>query len=156
MNNHLLKTEIRVAINIALLTLVFAIFTLIITLNANILKENVLLALQLVLAIPLLMSSALSNLKLVTLQHAKKIDMLAHISFLVGYSFLINTIGILLALFVSLPISILFFAANIVMALIYSFILTSYDKKEIKIRLLEDAYFFISVVILGILPALGN
>ena len=123
--------------------------------NADILKSNLLLSLQLVLAIPILMSSALSNLKLVTLPHAKNINALAHISFLTGYSFLVNTIGLLLAFFLSPFTSILFFAANIIMALIYSFILTSYDKKDIKIRLMEDVYFFISIIFLGLLPAIG-
>ncbi|MEK6898677.1 MAG: hypothetical protein AABW79_01105 [Nanoarchaeota archaeon] len=149
------KSESHVEVNLALLALVFTIFTLLITIKPSVLQQDNFLVIQLVLTIPLFMTSTLARLQLITLGQAKRLKDLAHVSFLVAYSFLINVIGILLNIFTSYQISLLFFAVNIFMALIYSLVLANHSKEHFWKKLGEDAYFFVSLLVLGIFHIMG-
>jgi hypothetical protein len=77
------------------------------------------------------------------------------ITYLLAYAFLINVVGIFLISFISFFVGIIFFSANIVLAITYSIMEISYDTTRLKERLIKDLTFVIILVLLGILPALG-
>jgi hypothetical protein len=78
--------------------------------------------------------------------------MLGYITFLLAYTFLINSIGILLMTLLSFWIVAIFYSINILSALAYSAIEISYDRSKIKERVVKDLFFIALIVLLGILP----
>ena len=152
---RVIKAVERSKVNLSLLGICFSLFTFIIAINSSILQDNFLLALELTISIPLFLSSVFANSKLA---YAKKPEMWRKFGFatyLVGYGFLINVIGMLLSSFVSVKISIIFFALNIITALTYSFLEVIEDRKKLKSRICKDLFFILLLVICGILPSLG-
>ncbi len=146
----------RISINLNLIGISFAIFTFIIAVNPQLLLKNIFIPSQLVLAIPLLMSSLFARSR--QMYDTKTNSMygkFGRITFIIGYSFIINVIGILVSSVVSMNIGIMFFAANILLTLIYSGIQISRDEEKLRIRLYRDAPFFAIMILLGVLPSLG-
>jgi hypothetical protein len=131
------------------------LFTFIIVFNESLLKENELLTLQLVCAIPLFMTSLLAKVKASHILGKNRWASLGFHTYLFAYAFLINVVGIFLISFVSNMAGFVFFAINIISALIYSSIELSYDTSKIKERIRKDLEFILIIVLLGILPALG-
>ena len=82
-------------INHWLLGACFTFFTFIIAINPDLFKENIFLAVQLTLAIPLFITSILARGKTAYTKHFKKWNRYAFISFIFAYIFLINVIGII-------------------------------------------------------------
>lgn len=148
------KATAKMSVNIALIGISFTIFTLILTLKPELLR-NEFLSLQLVSAIPFLISSTLARMSLVNAAEQKRWETYGFIGFVLAYSFLVNVIGILLASFVSIGITLVFFVINIIAALIYSSIEVSYDRNKLKERILKDLIFILIVIFLGILPSLN-
>lgn len=150
-----INSNMHVEINNNLMIIAFTIFTFLIAINKEILKNDTLLALQLVSAIPLLMTASLIRIKITNSRKYKALEELGRIFFIVAYAFVINTVGILLSTFVSNPISMIFFGINIFAALLYSIIIISQEKGQFKKRLYKDTFFIITIVCLGLLPSLG-
>ncbi|MEK6895666.1 MAG: hypothetical protein AABX48_04045 [Nanoarchaeota archaeon] len=151
-----IKAQIHANTNITLIFITCTIFAFVISVNSAILKDDYVLAAQLTLAIPFLMTSLLAHSKLAeSKSNIKRLDSFGYICYTIGYTFFVNTIGILLATFVSLQISMFFFSANIIMALLYSTILTSHNISQIKSRLVKDVFFILLIVLGGILHSLG-
>jgi hypothetical protein len=149
------KSGRRIAVNLSLLGICFSLFTFIIAINHTILKENFILALELTIAIPLLLSSLFSQTKLVHMKKPVMWEKFSYISFTLGYSFLISAIGILLSSLVDTKIGLTFLGANILMTLFYSSLKIIEDKSKLKSRLFKDLFFIIMLLIFGILPSLG-
>ncbi|MDO8468048.1 MAG: hypothetical protein Q7S56_03840 [Nanoarchaeota archaeon] len=150
------KAQIHTNISITLIFITCTIFAFVITVNNDILKDDYVLALQLTLALPFLMSSSLAKSKIAeAANYIKSLDNFGYLCYIIGYTFFVNTIGLLLATFVSVKVSMIFFGANIVMALLYSVVITTYNKKQVFSRLLKDGLFILLIVLGGILPALG-
>jgi hypothetical protein len=137
-----------------LLAICFTVFTLVVTIQPGLLR-NTFLSLQLILSIPLLISSIHARIKMSYNRDAKKWDQFGFITFIIAYSFLINSVGILLGYFVGASIIITFFIVNIILAVIYSAIKVSYDSREYHKRIIEDGMFVLLLLLLGMLPALG-
>jgi len=148
------KSKARLSVNLSLLLVAFTIFTFIATINPDMLAKEIFLTLQLVCAIPLLLASTLARSKLVYSGERKRFSVFAFVTFLVAYTFLINSIGILLFSLVSSFVAWIFFGINIITAVSYSAIEVSYNKSNLKERIIKDVAFIILIVILGILPVL--
>ena len=149
------KTASRIDINIAILSIGFLLFTLIIAVNPELLTNNILLTLELTLTIPLLLTSCFARTKLFKTTREKLWNNFGFISFILGYGMLINVIGMFLNSFVNLKVCLIFFAANIIMALLYSTIEVLENKRKLASRFYKDAFFIILLILGGILPSLG-
>lgn len=152
---HKSKEDTRLAVNRSLLAVCFALFTFIIALNPDLLKQNAILTLQLVCSIPLLMTSILARAKSVYTPQRKRWKNFGFVSYLLGYSFLINVVGIFLISYVTLSAGIIFFGMNVILALAYSVMEVSYDSSRFLERLIKDLTFSLIIIFLGLLPALG-
>ena len=149
------KITSRIDINRTLLEICFIIFALIVGLNPTLLRENKFISIQLTFAIPLLLSSIFYRSRLLYGKKIAEIEKFGFVSFIIGYSFLINVLGILLSLLVSVIIGISFLIFNIVLAVIYSLVEIQINKKKIKERFFKDLLFALLIVIFGILPSIG-
>jgi len=149
------KAKLRLDINRTLLAICFTLFTFIAAINPSLLKDNILVAIQLTLAVPLLTSSLFARSKLAYAKIKHIWDNYGFITFLIAYGFLINTIGTLLSAITTLKIGMIFFGANIFLALMYSSLEISENKAKLKSRFIKDLAFILIIVFLGILPSLG-
>ena len=149
------KARARIDINIALLSIGFLLFTLIVTIKPSILSNNIILAAELTLAIPLLITSSLARTKLIDPLKRKIWDNFGFITFILAYGMLINVIGIFLSFIVNIEISMIFFGVNILMALLYSTVEIIENKTRISSRFYKDAFFILILIFGGILPSLG-
>jgi len=150
-----LKAESRTVINLRLLGISFTLFTFIAAISPFLLKENILLSLQLTVAIPLLITSIFARKKLA---YTKKIEIWNKYGFItstIALAFLLNVVGIFLSVLVGKNISLIFYAANILIAILYSLFEIHENKSLIKSRICKDLLFILILVVLGILPALG-
>src|SRR3990172_11101333 len=111
------KCEAKLNANLWLLGVCFTLFTLIITINPAMLRDNPFLSLQLTLAIPFLMSSIFVRTKLMYSENPRFWDNYGFINFIIAYSFLVNVIGLLLSTMVSVNTGMAFFFFNIIIAL---------------------------------------
>ncbi len=145
----------RIDINLALLGIAFVLFTLVVTNSPELLKQNIFLATELTLVIPLLITSCSAKLKIITRSFNKAWRKLGFYTYLVGYAMLLNVIGIFLQIFVSINISLLFFGVNIFMALLYSVFEIVEKSDTFSSKWLKDLLFILLLVLGGILPALG-
>jgi len=146
------QTKIKVDINESLLAINFTIFALIVSLNPSLLKQPS-LVIQLTAAIPLLLSSTFARSKLI---YAKKPDVwenYGYLTFLFGYTFLINVFGVLLSKIFDVKYGLFFLLFNIIIAVIYSACEVIEDKTKLRIRIMKDALFTAIVFFGGILPS---
>ena len=144
------KAKSRIAMNSRLIAVITAVFFLTINLKIEILIQNGLLALQLVLAIPFLFTSTLAYSKLGYRKETKRWNNLGWVTFIIGYAFMLNIIGVLVGKYVDVLFGILFFLINWILTIIYSFVDISYDKSVIKERLTKDLFFILIQVFFGL------
>jgi len=147
------KNSSKLKISTELIAVSFLIFIFILTVKPEILSTEKIVAAQMVLSIPFLLTSALIRSKM-TPRKMIRWEVLGYISFILGYAFLVNTVGILISLY-ALFIGILFFVVNWILVLTYSSVDISYHKSRIKSRFLKDGFFILVQIFLGLLPALG-
>ncbi|MEM3408156.1 MAG: hypothetical protein QXT40_01410 [Candidatus Micrarchaeia archaeon] len=151
----ILKSQSRLNINLTLIQVSFTILVLIITLKPSILEKTAIL-LQLTLSIPLILTSTFGNSK-VTYATRKDIwEGYSFITFLIGYSFLVNVAGLLITQFIGLSLGLIFFIFNILVSITYS-IVNILENSELVLvkRIKKDLLFCLLLVFGGILPALG-
>nr|MBA4405582.1 hypothetical protein [Nanoarchaeum sp.] len=150
-----LKSKLRLDINRSLLAVCFTVFALIISINPSLFKQSFLVPIQLTLAIPLLLSSMFARSKLAYTTRPKLWDKYGFFTFLVGYSFLINVLGILLSISIGLKFGLTFLIFNMTMSLIYSTFEIIEHKSKLVSRIKKDLLFIILLLLGGILPSLG-
>src|SRR3989344_5071393 len=114
------KSDGKIEISCTLLAICFTIFALIISINPKLFLQNSILTLQLTLAIPLFISSLFARDKLAYTENSERLDNYGFFIFIIAYSFLINTVGLLLSSVLSVTVSTVFFSVNILLALLYS------------------------------------
>lgn len=148
------KSDIHLNINLWLLSVSFTIFALIVSLNTELL-QNSLFSFQLVAAIPLFFTSILARSKMSLSGKPQMWDDYGYITFLLGYTFLVNVVGTLFSYQVALSGGIIFFAINFLLAIIYSFIEVIEDYSKLRNRILKDSFFILIVLIGGVFPSLG-
>ena len=149
------KEDNRIKINLTLLGICFTLFTFLIAFNPNLLKNNLFITLQLVCAIPLLMTSLLAKVKASYKLGKNRWATLGFETYLIAYAFLINVVGIFLLSSISLLAGFVFFIINILSALTYSVMELYYNPQKFYERVTKDLTFIAILIFLGILPALG-
>lgn len=152
-NYYLAKSQSRIQLNIFLLTAAFTVFFFIISLKEELLFYKIFL-IQLISSIPFLLTSTLSYAKVSYREKIKRWDRLGWISFIIGYAFLLNSIGILVGNIISLSISLIFFGISWALTIIYSLIDISYEKTVWKERVIKDSVFILLQIIFGVLVVL--
>jgi hypothetical protein len=148
------KASARIALNRTLIGIVIGVFFLTINLRKELFFQKV-LVLQLVISIPFLLTSILAYSKVAYRTNTEKWNNLAWFTFIVGYAFIINIIGILLGGFAGKAIAVIFFASSWTLSIIYSLVDISCDKKAVKERVAKDALFILITTVLGAFVALG-
>ena len=148
------KADMRININIALLSIGFVIFTFIAAIKPDLLRNNIILAAELSVSIPFILSSSLARIKCLRKESCAKWDKFASLTFVVGYGFLISSIGIMLSVLVLPMISIIFFLINIILVAVYSFLEISYDDNKAR-EVGREVLFVAIIILMGVLPALG-
>ncbi|HLP79741.1 MAG TPA: hypothetical protein VK158_03850 [Acidobacteriota bacterium] len=149
------KSQNRVALNLTLLQIVVGVFTFIVAVSPHILEQNLLIAVQLVMCIPLLMSSTFSRQKHAYAKSSHLWSGFGYVTFLLAYSALINVVGILLSLYATIAIALSFFAVCIVLAIAYSVMEVLEIEEKLFFRIAKDALFIILLVVFGVLPVIG-
>jgi len=147
------KASNRVALNRSLLAIVIGVFFLTINLREKLLFQKI-LTLQLILSIPLFLTSILAYAKISYKSQIGRWNKFGWITFMLGYAFLMNVIGIIVNNLLGISIALLFFFFTWILLLIYSFIDISYDNSVIKERLIKDLSFITIQFIFGILVIL--
>jgi hypothetical protein len=148
------KSSSKLAVNVRLIGVAFMIFVFIITMRPQIFDKQI-IAFQLILSIPFLLTSALSFSKLSYTQQAKQWDFLSWVTFLIGYTFLLNVVGIIVAVFLSRVMAMVFFVVNWILSLTYSYVDVYPNKKLYRKDVFKNAFFILLQIVLGVLPALG-
>ena len=133
-----LKSKLRLDINRTLLTISFTIFALIISLNLELFKESPWVPIQLTLSIPLLLSSIFSRSKLAHAKKPKLWEEYGFFTFMFGYAFLINVVGILLSIAINPIFGLIFLFFNLFMAILYSVFEVIENKSKIFSRIKKD------------------
>jgi hypothetical protein len=149
------KSKLKLEVNLWLMGTAFTLFTFIITINPDLIRNNDFLSLQLTLAIPLLFSSIFARGRLTCGKEVVLWNNYGFITFIIAYGFLVNAIGILLSTLVSINIGLIFWLVNILSAFLYSLLEIKEDKAKISTRLWRDGIFILIVVLGGLLPILG-
>ena len=146
------KAKVKLEVNLYLLTIAFTLFTFIIAINPALVKNNIYLSLQLTLAIPLLISSIFVRTQLSYSEKSAFWETYGFITFILAYAFLINVVGILLSTLVSVGTGIIFWSANVLLALLYSLLEVREDRTKIGPRLWKDVLFIAILLCVGLLP----
>ena len=149
------KAKLRLDINRSFLAISFTIFALIISLKPSLFRESFFVPTQLTIAIPLLLSSIFARSKLAHTTRPKMWEEYGFITFLIGYSFLINVLGILLAVSIGLRYCLIFLIFNIIISLTYSTFEIIENHSKLVSRIIKDSFFIILIILGGILPSLG-
>jgi hypothetical protein len=149
------KSSSKLAITVRLIGVAFTIFVFIMTIRPQIFFEKEIVALELILAIPFLITSALSFSKLSYAPNSKEWDFLSWITFMIGYTFLLNVVGIIVAVYLNVIIAIVFFITNWMLSILYSYMNIYPDKKPLRKDVFKNMFFIMLQIILGLLPALG-
>lgn len=145
----------KMEMNLGLLAIVFTLFTFVIAVNPALFRENRFLSIQLVLAIPLFCSSIFARGKLAHSEHATAWDTYGFLTFIFAYGFLVNSVGILLSTLADPQAGLVFWAANILSAIVYSLIEIRSRDDVVGSKVLKDSIFVLILVIFGIVPILG-
>ena len=145
----------KIDMELFLFSTVITVFVLMVTLKSSILINNFFLTSQLVVAIPLFLNSVVSNITAQKGKDEKSWQKHASFMFLLGYAFLNNTIGILIAMYVNKYLAIIFFLINWLIMLSYSYLKVKLKHSLLKERIRKDAMFIIIQIVLGLLPVLS-
>lgn len=149
------KAGIRISVNTTLISASFVIFVLLFTLNPQILKDNKFIAIQIVMAIPLLISATLARSRSIYAKHHVGLYKTFHsICFETAYAMIINSVGLLLSMYTDMAIVITYFMLNITLALVFSALEIAEKKNKTKERLWKDGLFILIIIFLGLLPLL--
>jgi len=147
----------KLNVNLYLLAILFTVFTFLIATNAQLLRDNNLLAFQLTAAIPLILSSIFARQRLACAsKREKEWHTYGFITFILAYGFLINSIGMMMAYMISVKVSMLFFLINIINPLTYSYMEIRDKEESFKSRFYKDAFFIGIIIFLGVLPSLNG
>lgn len=149
------ESESKNLVNVTLLGICFTIFTFILSIRPELLTKNYIIAVQLICSIPFLMSAILARSKSSYTIGVHKMQTFGYFTYVLGYTFLLNVIGLLTIYFISIQIGLIFFAVNILAALSYSVVSIVDGKSTWKRRLIKDLAFITIILILGVLPAFG-
>ena len=146
------RSSMEVTIGSRLLGVAITIFILIVTIKFELLAYTIMTA-QLIMSLPFLMAAMISNSKIVNQKTLSSYRVLNRITSAIASAFLFNTLGLMVAKYVSFAIGILFFLVFILLLIILIFI--DLDKTTIENKIMSEVLMIILMIALGLLPALG-
>ncbi len=152
------KGETRLTLNARMMGINFTIFILLISINSSILRVDQFLTMQLILSMPFLYTSSLARSRMSYTSHPvqeQRWDILGWLTFLIGYTFTLDCIGLLTAHYVAPYLAIVFFVANWILSISYALIEIWNDPKYWTERVVKESAFIVLQVFFGLLPALG-
>jgi len=149
------KAGLYITTNMTLVFISVTLFTLIVAINSNLLKEDIFLAAQIVLQIPFIIYSS-NALSRVSMHPDRVLDKFGIYTHAIGYCMFINSIGIIINLLVSTQLSIIFFSANIAFILVYGALVQRIHLRESgKIRISKELLSLAIVILLGLFHVIG-
>jgi hypothetical protein len=148
------KVDTRNLVDVTLMGIAIALFGLIITIKPELLTESIFLGIQLALIIPFFLCGLLSRIKEATYSDSHRWRELARISFIIGYGFFINILGLILAFVAPIYLSISFFAIDLLLTAVRAGVVISYNPEGFKERIAREITQLLIIVFMGILPAL--
>lgn len=143
------RIKTRISINVMFIGVCITSLFFISGFNANLLKDNLYLVLQLVSAIPLLFSSVLLMNAATTSSNRGIFIHYSNAFQTIGYAFVTNAIGILVALLTVGWVAHVYFLLNIVIPLTYSTLRIKYDKQKLFQRARKDLVFILIIIFFG-------
>ena len=151
--SHERRSQAWMTVNATMIGVSITSFFFIAVLNPGIFVANYLFTLQLTCAIPVLFSSTVAFKRSFISNQPDMFRNYAVFLYIVGYAFLINAIGILVAELTTTALAQIFFSINIMFPLIYSYFRIKYDKSDLRMRFIKDGVFIAIVLIFGVLAA---
>jgi len=136
-----------ISIESRLLGVAITVFILLFTIKSELLEKKIII-LQLVLSMPLLLASMISNAKIVDSDSFKDYYFFSRFTNSAGISLIFNTIGLLITSYISRIVGIAFFALLIV--LLGCLLYLDFNKRKMYNELVMISIVFI----FGLLPAL--
>jgi len=130
-----------------LLGVTITVFVLILTIKSELLEKGI-IVLQLVLAVPFLLISMITNAKIVDIDSLKDYYLSSRVTNSIGISLIINTFGLLVTNYTARYIGIIFFVVMIL--LLSSLLYLDFNKRKLYNELLMITLIFF----LGLLPAI--
>jgi hypothetical protein len=143
----------RVVINTFLLSTAVLVFFTTLNLRQEMLSRPLVL-LQLVLSIPVLLTSCLAYVKADSEASHDAWRTFAWLTFVLGYGFMLNVIGVMVATIGGTVFSVIFFCASVALAVAYSAVDIILKRSSLADRLPKDALFLVIQLGLGLLVAL--
>jgi len=143
------KASMRISLNSTMISVLFFILTLILATGAN--KFDLIIIMQLVLAIPLLYVSILAYTKIAFWQETKTWDIYGWATGYAGNTVLLNAIG-LIAFSINQWLAVIYFAVLLLLMYSYSIINISYNKKTESQKLWKFSFFLVLNILGGIIP----
>lgn len=147
------KADTKVNVSLFLLGAAFTFFIFTVNINPDLLRDNIFLALQITLSIPLLMTSVFVRSKTAHSSSPKRWYLYGFITFILGYGFLINVIGIILWSIIGVTGGIIYFSLNVVSSLVYSIVGASNGSKSF-VYLFKNALYILIILLGGVLPSI--
>jgi hypothetical protein len=141
------RSPMNISIVSRLLSVSITVFILILTLKSDLLEKKVIIF-QLVLSIPLLLASMISNAKIVDLDSFKDYYLFNRITNTSGIALVFNTVGLLITNYVSKTIGIAFFV--LLLLLLSCLLYLDFNRRKIYNELLIMTIVFF----LGLIPAM--
>jgi len=146
------RSSMEVTIGSRLLGVAITIFILIVTIKFELLAYTIMTA-QLIMSLPFLMAAMISNSKIVNQKTLGSYRILNRTTSAIASAFLFNTLGLMVAKYISFWIGILFFVIFIILLTILIFI--DLDKTTIENKLVSEVLMIAIMIFLGLIPALG-
>jgi len=137
----------NISIASRLLNVSITIFVLILTIKSGLLEKEI-IVLQLVLSVPFLLISMITNAKIVDRGSLKDYYLLNRITNSIGISLMINGVGLLVANYTARYIGVVFFAVTIFLLSLLLYL--DFNKRKLYNEILMIALIFF----LGLLPVL--
>jgi hypothetical protein len=151
--SHERRSQAWMIVNATMIGVSITSFFLIGAIKPDLLIANKFFTLQLICSIPILFSSTVAFKRSFLSRSPDKFRDYAVFLYIIGYAFLINSIGIFVADLTTTLIAQVFFAVNIIMPLIYSYYRIKYDKSDLRMRFIKDGVYISILVVLGVLVA---
>lgn len=137
----------NVSIESRLLGVSITVFVLLLTLRSELLEKDIII-LQLALSMPLLLASMISNAKIVDLDSFKDYYLFNRLTNSAGIALIFNTIGLLVASYISKIIGIVFFI--LLLVLLSCLLYLDFNKRKVY----NELMVILVVLALGLLPAI--
>ena len=149
------KASVRVTIASMLIGICFTVFALVWAFDRNV-KLNHFIMSQLIFAMPILYYSTTAYSKLGYKKNAGLWNKFAVVTFIIGYSLIINAIGIMIYVADLFINAILFFVLVWLLDIIYSICEIAEDRKNLRERIVKTGFFILATFGLGLFVILND